>query len=86
MPRLLFVAGFLLFGEGSLIGYLLIPALLMGVMAAVWVFMLRRLGVSSWVIVLSLGILLSPSQYENMLWGFRFSSIRSCCPWSLLSA
>ena len=43
----------------------------MGSIAGIWAYTLERLGEPRWLVWVSLPILLSVAQYENMLWGFQ---------------
>jgi hypothetical protein len=71
VARLAFIFVYEVFGEASLLGCLVLNALLMGAIAAVFVYTLRRLDTPLWVVAASLVVLLSNSQFENMLWAFQ---------------
>jgi hypothetical protein len=71
VARLGFILVDTLFGEASLLGCLVVSAVLMGGIVSIWVYTIRRLGQPLWPIGASLVVLLSVSQHENMLWGFQ---------------
>jgi hypothetical protein len=60
-----------LMGEWSPIGGMLVSALVAATTASLWAFTLARLGVRRWTIAVSTVVLLSPVQWENILWGFQ---------------
>jgi len=71
VARLLFLLVYTIFGEGSLLGCLLLSALLAGTMIAIWAYTIRRLGEPVWLVAASVVVLASTCQFENMLWGFQ---------------
>ena len=71
VPRMVFLAVGRLFGEANLLALLAFSAALMGAIVAVWTYTLRRLQAPLWLVGASLIVLLSFSQYENMLWAFQ---------------
>jgi hypothetical protein len=71
IARLAFLLQFRLFGAWDLRSQMLFSALVVAALAALWVYVLRRLHVSRWVVVASAALLVSPIQWENILWGFQ---------------
>jgi hypothetical protein len=71
VARLYFILIYSIFGEGNELALLTGHAVLMGIVAGLWVYALRRLGESPWLCAASVFVLLSLSQHENMLWGFQ---------------
>jgi hypothetical protein len=58
-------------GEWSPIAMMLVSALVAAGIAGLWAHVLGRLGASPSVVVLSMLLLLTPAQWENMTWGFQ---------------
>jgi hypothetical protein len=71
VARLFFLITYWVFGEASFLACQLISAALMGAIAALWTYTLRRLGEPLWLAAATLFVILSPSQYHNILWGFQ---------------
>jgi hypothetical protein len=72
-PRLLFLGVFAFLGEWSPRANMLVSASLAGGIAFVWAYTLQRLGAATWLAWISSIILVSPLQWENMLWGYQVS-------------
>jgi hypothetical protein len=71
VARAFFLLTYAVFGETSFVACLLISAALMGAIVAVWVYTLRRLGESIWLIAATVFVMMSRSQFQNMLWPFQ---------------
>jgi hypothetical protein len=71
LPRLIFIGLASLFGEWDLTIEMLFSALLAALIVGLLARTLRRLGVSVPAVLLAGWVLLSPMQWENMLWGFQ---------------
>jgi hypothetical protein len=73
LAKIIFVALYGIFGEANLLSYMVFSAVLTGLITAIWAYAVHRLGMYWWVIVASIFVLVSPMQYENILWGFQIS-------------
>jgi hypothetical protein len=71
VARAFFLLTYWVFGETSLLACLLISAALMGLLVGIWTYTLRRLCESIWVIAATVFVLMSPSQFHNILWPFQ---------------